>query len=126
MTHPIYDINSTHRMTLTGSKHCFFCILQKGQQSLRKMSAEQSDDDRHNKVDQKMLFGIIILVIVIIGILINLIGLHNLLRQKSVFHKFLRMLAIFDIAVVSCCLWMYSLADLSPYFKKVSNVSLVY
>ena len=49
-------------------------------------------------------------------ILASLCSLH---KYKSPFHRFLKMLAVFDILVVCCCLWMYSLPALSSTFKQV-------
>ena len=43
----------------------------------------------------------------------------RLRRHSSVFHRFLKSLAVFDLLVVLGCLWMYSLPVISPRFYEV-------
>ena len=44
--------------------------------------------------------------------------LYSLWRHSSVFHHFLKSLAVFDFIVVLGCLWMYSLPIVSTQFYK--------
>ena len=71
--------------------------------------------------DEELLFAILVMLCVVAGMVINTASLYSLHKYNSSFHRFLKMLAVFDVLVVGCCLWMYSLPTLSSTFKQVSN-----
>ena len=48
----------------------------------------------------------------------------SLRSHRSTFHKFMKMLAVFDIFVVLFCTWLYSLPVISEHFKSV-NISFL-
>ncbi len=73
-----------------------------------------------NKVSEELVFSVVILVLFLAGVVINIACLINLRRHRSTFHRFLKMLASFDLLVVACCVFMYSLPALSRQFHKVS------
>ena len=72
--------------------------------------------------DEELLFAILVMLCVVAGMVINTASLYSLHKYNSSFHRFLKMLAVFDVLVVGCCLWMYSLPTLSSTFKQVSNL----
>ena len=72
-----------------------------------------------NQIDEEMGFSIIIVFLFCIGLLINIGCLVSLRRHRSTFHRFLKMLACFDVLVVNCIFLMYALPVLAPWYKKV-------
>ena len=69
--------------------------------------------------DEESFFAFLVLICVLAGVVINVVCLVTLRRHRSVFHKFMKMLAVFDIFVVFFCAWLYSMPVISEYFKSV-------
>ncbi|XP_059095876.1 uncharacterized protein LOC131890532 [Tigriopus californicus] len=53
--------------------------------------------------------SVLVMACFLTGVIVNTFCLIKLRRRRSVFHRFLKILAAFDLMVVFCCLWMYSL-----------------
>ena len=83
-----------------------------------------SSTDSNLNFDEESFFAILVMVCVGGGVVINGACLVSLRRHQSVFHKFMKMLAVFDIFVVLFCVWLYSLPVVSNYFKSVSLVKI--
>ena len=80
-----------------------------------------SEKEENNQDKEEFGFGLVILFLFFVGIVVNVGCLITLKRRRSMFHKFLKMMATFDLMVVSCILLMYSLPVMSSDFNTVST-----
>ena len=83
---------------------------------------ETTDNPSKMSFDEESFFAVLVLICVVVGVAINGACLVSLRHHRSVFHKFMKMLAVFDIFVVAFCVWLYSLPVMSDYFKSVSTL----
>ena len=79
------------------------------------------EEDEKNQVNEEFGFSLVILFLFFVGIVVNVGCLITLKRHRSMFHKFLKMMATFDLMVVTCILLMYSLPVMSSDFNMVST-----
>ena len=79
------------------------------------------EEDEKNQVNEEFGFSLVILFLFFVGIVVNVGCLITLKRHRSMFHKFLKMMATCDLMVVSCILLMYSLPVMSSDFNTVST-----
>ena len=84
---------------------------------------ETADKPSKTNFDEESFFAVLVLICVVGGVVINGACLVSLHRHRSVFHKFMKMLAVFDIFVACFCVWLYSLPVISEYFKSVRSSS---
>ena len=80
-----------------------------------------SEEDEKNQAKEEFGFSLVILFLFFVGIVVNVGCLITLKRHRSMFHKFLKMMATFDLMVVSCILLMYSLPVISSDYNTVST-----
>jgi hypothetical protein len=90
-------------------------------------SVERNDDEslaaEKNTINEELGFSIVIVLLFFVGVIVNVACLVSLRRHRSTFHRFLKMLATFDVLVVSCIFLMYALPVMSPEYKKVIYIS---
>lgn len=87
----------------------------------------KSNDDKSlaaekNEINEELGFSVIITLLFCVGIVVNSACLISLRRHRSTFHRFLKMLACFDVLVVTCIFLMYALPVMSSGYKKVSSL----